>query len=212
MFCVVVGRHALLDTKRNAKIGNWQMNDWIRLVDLNFSKEVRILSHSQTFILSDGEAVTTEREKKLQVGDSLQTWWDNEVRPGAPRLAVRIFHCATNATWQLAAVACFRLGCTACLCPSPFTPFHQHMACCLLDHHHHCRAIVLAPSRSISFCHPPYLQYVPSFPTLPHPLHLSPSLPSHPSPLLPMAARSRPHTWRGYVTELRSWAVLSWHE
>lgn len=64
--------------------------------------EVTIFSHSQTFIHSDGEPVTTEREKKLWVGDSLQTWWDNEVWPGAPRLAVRIFHCATNATWQLA--------------------------------------------------------------------------------------------------------------
>lgn len=62
--------------------------------------------------------------------------------------------------------------------PPPFSsPFHQHMACCLLDHHRHCRAIVLAPSRSICFCRPPYLQYVSSSPT--HCTSLCPPPPPH---------------------------------
>lgn len=67
--------------------------------------------------------------------------------------------------------------------PPPPPPFHQHMACCLLDHHHHCRAIVLAHSRSISFCHPPYLQYVPSSPThCTSPLPFPPTSPPSPPP------------------------------
>lgn len=89
--------------------------------------------------------------------------------------------------------------------PNPLPPLsqarlNQHMAYCLLGHHHphhhHCKAIVSARCGSISNSHP--LIYMP--PPTPTP---------NPSPNL---ARSRPHTWRGYVTELRSWAVLSGHE
>lgn len=87
--------------------------------------------------------------------------------------------------------------------PNPLPPLsqarlNQHMAYCLLGHHHHhhhhCRDIVLALCERISNSHPPYLR--------------APPLPT----LSPKLARSRPHTWRGYVTELRSRAVLSWHE
>lgn len=194
MFCVVVRCALLAYTK---KCHNWQLENE-PLVE-----EVRTRNHSQTFTLSDTDSVTTEREKKqLWIGDLFQTGWDNEVRPGAPRLVVRIFHRATNTTWQLAAVSCFRLGCTDCQCPNSLAPLsspclNQHMAYCLLGHHHHryhCRAIVLVLCGSIFNSHPPYLRAPPL---------LTPS---------PKLARSRPHTWRGYVTELRSWAVLSWHE
>lgn len=56
----------------------------------------------------------TAAAQRVCLSESLQSWWDNEVRPGAPDLWFCVFHRATNTTWQLAALISFHLGCAAC--------------------------------------------------------------------------------------------------
>lgn len=60
----------------------------------------------------------TAATEKVCLSESLQSWWDNEVRPGAPDLWFCVFHRATNTTWQLAALISLHLGCAACQHPS----------------------------------------------------------------------------------------------
>lgn len=159
-----------------------------------------LLSVSQTLFFETGSEWQLKEKKSASVthfrddgimrsGQELQTCGSD--------FPLRYKHNVTTGSNHLFPSGMRRLPMSLLPFPPPPSRTHlsQHMAYCLLARRHR-RDIGLAPCSRISYSHP----WCP--PYLPTPIRHPPSLQTRSSP---------PTSW-GYVTELRSWAVLSWHK
>lgn len=147
--------------------------------------------------------LVTAATEKVCLSESLQSWWDNEARPGAPDL--RFWFSTVLQTqrdnWQHSFLSIWDASPAnvppACPPhphpPPPQTHLSQHMAHCLLAHHQ-CRTIDLALHIGISRSQP-----------------RCPPYPHTPIPHPPSAGQVRPTHFLGVCdrTQVQSCAVMA---